>query len=75
LRVVRHRSPTMAQIILTREEATILKEALSSYVSDLRMEIADTDSWDFRQRLKHEEVVLKKLMEQLDGELAASEAA
>jgi hypothetical protein len=65
----------MAQIILTREEATILKEALSSYVSDLRMEIADTDSWDFRQRLKHEEVVLKKLMEQLDGELAASEAA
>jgi hypothetical protein len=65
----------MAQIILTREEATILKGALSSYVSDLRMEIADTDSWDFRQPLKHEEVVLKKLMEQLDGELAASEAA
>ena len=65
----------MAQIILTRDEATILKGALSSYVSDLRMEIADTDSWDFRQHLKHEEVVLKKLMEQLDVELAASEAA
>jgi hypothetical protein len=40
-------------------------------MSDLRMEIADTDSWQFRQNLKHEEVLLKKLLEQLDAELAS----
>lgn len=63
----------MAQMTLTHEEAETLKGALSSYVSDLRMEIADTDSWQFRQNLKHEEVLLKKLMAQLDAELAAPE--
>jgi hypothetical protein len=65
-----NRKATMAQIILTQEEAAVLRGALNSYVSDLRMEIADTDSWQFRQNLKHEEALLKKLMEQLDAELA-----
>jgi hypothetical protein len=60
----------MAQITLTQEEATTLRGALSSYVSDLRMEIRDTDSWQFRQNLKREAVLLKKLLEQLDAELA-----
>jgi hypothetical protein len=45
--------------------------ALSCYVSDLRMEIADTDSWPFRQNLKHEEVWLKQLLPQLDPAWAA----
>jgi hypothetical protein len=61
----------MAQITLTQEEATTLRGALSSYVSDLRMEIRDTDSWQFRQNLKREAVLLKKLLEQLDAELAS----
>ena len=61
----------MAQITLTQEEAAVLRKALSTYISDLRMEIVDTDSWNFRQNLKHEEVLLKKLVEQLDAELAA----
>jgi hypothetical protein len=60
----------MAQITLTQEEATTLRGALSSYVSDLRMEIRDTDSWQFRQNLKREAVLLKKLLEQLDAKLA-----
>jgi hypothetical protein len=34
------------------------------------MEIADTDSWQFRQNLKREALLLKKLLEQLDAELA-----
>jgi hypothetical protein len=63
----------MAQITLTQEEATTLRMALSSYVSDLRMEIRDTDSWQFRQNLKREAVLLKKLLEQLDAELAVPE--
>jgi hypothetical protein len=65
----------LAQITLTKEEAAALRGARSSYVSDLRMEIADTDSWDFRQNLKHEAALLKKLLEQPDVALAASEAA
>jgi hypothetical protein len=66
-----HRKPTMAQITLTQEEAAALRGALNSYVSDLRMEIADTDSWQFRQNLKREALLLKKLLEQLDAELAS----
>ncbi len=62
----------MAQITLTQEEAAALRMALSSYVSDLWMEIAHTDSWQFRQNLKREEALLKKLMEQLDAELASA---
>ena len=61
----------MTQITLTSEEADALRGALSCYVSDLRMEIADTDSWQFRQNLKHEEVLLKKLIQQLDPEWAS----
>jgi hypothetical protein len=37
----------MAQITLTQEEAATLREVLSSHLSDLRMEIADTDSSQF----------------------------
>jgi hypothetical protein len=51
------------------------RRLLSSYMSNLRMEIADTDSWQFRQNLKREEALLKKLMEQLDAELAVPEPA
>ena len=65
----------MAQITLTQEDATTLRGALSSYVSDLRMEIRDTDSWQFRQNLKREAVLLKKLLEQLDAELALAGAS
>jgi hypothetical protein len=70
-----NRKPTMAQIILTQEEAAVLRGALNSYVSDLRMEIADTDSWQFRQNLKREALLLKKLLEQLDAELASPAAS
>ena len=65
----------MAQITLTQEEAAALRGALSSYVSDIRIEIANTDSWQWRQDLKREAVLLKKLLEQLDAELAVPEPA
>jgi hypothetical protein len=44
-------------------------------LSDLRMEIADTDSMQFRESLKREEVLLKKLLQQLDAELASPGAS
>ncbi len=55
----------MGQLTLTDEEAGTLRRVLEQYVSDLRMEIADTDSMDFRDQLKREEAFLKKLIEQL----------
>lgn len=57
----------MVQLTLTAQEAATLRSALQSYVSDLRMEIADTDSMDFRERLKAEETLLKRLLQQLGG--------
>ena len=55
----------MPQLTLTDEEAGTLRRVLEEYVSDLRMEIADTDSMDFRDQLKREEALLKRLIEQL----------
>jgi len=53
------------QINLTAEEAEMLNEILTSYLSDLRMEIADTDSMDYREELKKQEVLLKRLLHDL----------
>jgi hypothetical protein len=69
------RNSTMAQITFTQEEAAALRDILRSYLSDLRMEVADTDSMQFREHLKREEVLLKKLLQQLDAELASPGAS
>jgi hypothetical protein len=50
---------------LTAEESKALKHALEVYLSDLRMEIVDTDSQDFRDGLKHE----KQLLESVVGKI------
>ncbi len=55
----------MVQIELTSREAEMLRFVLDSYLSDLRMEIANTDSMDFREGLKEREVFLKKMLRQL----------
>jgi hypothetical protein len=65
----------VAQITLTQEEAAQLRKVLNSYLSDLRMEIADTDSMPFREDLKRQEVLLKKLLQQLGDELASPGAS
>jgi hypothetical protein len=57
----------MVQITLTLEEAATLREVLASYVSDLRMEIANTDSMDFREELKHKKEFLNRILGQLDA--------
>ena len=58
----------MAQLTLTDQEAATLRRVLEQYVSDLRMEIADTDAMDFREQLKREEAFLKTVIEQLGRE-------
>jgi hypothetical protein len=57
----------MVRLDLTSEEVEKLRFVLESYLSDLRMEIRDTDSRDFRTGLKEREAFLKKLLQQLDG--------
>lgn len=52
-------------LTLTAEEASILHEVLTYYVSDLRMEISNTDSMDFREQLKAKEAFLKRLLDDL----------
>ena len=57
----------MTQLNLTQEEASILRKVLEDYLSDLRMEVADTDMQDFRDRLKKEEEAIKKILGALAG--------
>ena len=55
----------MAQFDLTAEEAAVLRQALESYLSDLRMEIVDTEQMDYREELKRQEEILTRLEERL----------
>jgi hypothetical protein len=57
----------MIRIELTESEAATLQDVLDSYLSDLRMEIADTDRMDFREELKKRKTVLEDVL----GRLAA----
>ena len=55
----------MIQLDLTDDEARILAEILEAAHSDLRMEIADTDSMHFRDMLKGRKAVIAKVLESL----------
>lgn len=55
----------MIELDLTPEEAETLRQVLDSYLSDLRMEIADTDRQDFREMLKERKGVILKVLEVL----------
>ncbi len=52
----------MIQLELSDSEKSHLIEALESYLSDLRYEIADTDSLDFREKLKEKKAALEKAL-------------
>ena len=55
----------MVQLDLKPDEQEILRETLESYISDLSVEIADTDSKDFREKLKWRRDVLNKVIASL----------
>lgn len=57
----------MVTLQLTDEEAASLKSSLQLMLSDVRMEICDTDSADFREGLKSEKGVLERVIAQLDA--------
>lgn len=52
-------------IQLAEEEAEALRSVLEEYISELRMEVANTDSMDFREDLKRKEEILKALVGRL----------
>ena len=52
----------MVLLNFSEEELKMFKEILESYLSDLRMEIADTDRMDFREKLKKKERFLNELL-------------
>ena len=51
----------MVQLELTEEERLILHQLLESCISDLRVEIAGTDSYDYKDMLKQRKEILLKL--------------
>ncbi len=57
----------MVRLTLTAPDAATLKKALETYLSDLRMEVADTDAHDVREDLEQEESVLRRLVDQLSA--------
>jgi predicted RNA binding protein with dsRBD fold (UPF0201 family) len=55
----------MEALGLTARETELAIEAIENYLSDLRMEIANTDSQDFRDGLKERKSALRKLVQAL----------
>ena len=57
----------MTQVEMAAEEMEVLKDVVDFYLSELRMEICDTDSMDFREKLKGKKEVLQRLRGKLEG--------
>lgn len=55
----------MGQLGLNDQESEILSETVESFLSDLRVEIADTDELGFRESLKRREEVLRGILNRL----------
>lgn len=62
----------VVDVTLTEEESRSLQQALRSYLSDLRMEISDTDNRKFRDGLREERRALESVVEKLDSASAGS---
>lgn len=58
----------MPQLQLSATEAAMLHDILRQYLTDLRMEIANTDAQAYRDQLKVEEQFLNQLLVQLSSE-------
>jgi hypothetical protein len=55
----------MIHLDLSAEEQELLQQLVEEQLSELRMEIAGTDSQDYREGLKTRKAVLLKLQESL----------
>lgn len=57
----------MANFELSTEEKQTLIEVLEDNISDLRMEIADTDSSIFKEEIRSKKKILIDILEKLKG--------
>jgi len=53
---------TIVRLELSAEESEALMWVLEDYVSDLRMEVSNTDNMTFREALKAKEALLNRLI-------------
>jgi hypothetical protein len=60
------------KIELKAEEVEILREVVANHLYEVRMEMAKTDTKEFREFLEKRVNFLKEFVMLLDGELAAS---
>ncbi len=60
----------MIRLELTQEEHDLLLEILREFLSNLRMEIVDTDSVDYKDTLRHEKGVVTELMRKVNEAVA-----
>ena len=59
-------------LVLTEQESNELRLALRTYVNDLRIEIAHTDRYEFREELKARRAVLEGVLSRLGGATTTS---
>ena len=57
----------MAHFDLSVRESGLLADILRSYLSDLRLEIADTEKKEIRDMMKEQKTLIISILERLDG--------
>ena len=55
----------MASLEFSQQDIDMINKIVKSYLSELRMEIADTDQSSFKNGLRKEEELLNKLIEKM----------
>jgi hypothetical protein len=56
----------MLSIELTTAERDVLREMVSGMLSELRMEIADTDRLEYREMLRARKTVLQRVLDAIE---------
>jgi len=58
----------MVHLDLNENETAVVRQMIERYLSDLRMEITDTDRQDYREMLKERKRVLERVLGELGPE-------
>lgn len=56
----------MVKLDLSTDDARLLAEILASVMSDMRMEITDTEKMEWRDELKRRKMLLERLIKELE---------
>lgn len=65
----------MIQLTFTEEEREVLFDVLENDIAELRMEISNTHRHEYREMLKHREVLMKSIQQKLQESEAEQTAA